>query len=133
MALVDIGHSSAAVAVVKYTLLDAQVQARVLAAAAEVGAGGGALDTLLLQHFEEQIDAKFGVGTCKGPKAQCRLLKACERVKKMLSTVDCTKVSVDGLIPDQDVWIELTRGQLELMAVPVCRRVSELVTRVLGT
>ena len=133
MALVDIGHSSAAVAVVKYTLLDAQVQARVLAAAAEVGAGGGALDTLLLQHFEAQIDAKFGVGTCKGPKAQCRLLKACERVKKMLSTVDCTKVSVDGLIPDQDVSIELTRGQLELMAVPVCRRVSELVTRVLGT
>ena len=133
VAFVDIGHSSAAAVVVKYALHDGAVQAKVVSAAAEVGAGGGAVDALLLEHFEAKIDASFGAGTCSGPKSQWRLLKACERVKKMLSTIDSTKVSVDGLIPDQDVSIEFARGQLELLTVPVCRRISELVTRVLGS
>ena len=51
----------------------------------------------------------------------------------MLLTVDCTEVSVDGIIPDQDACNKLTHAQLEVMEVPVCRRVSELVTRELGT
>jgi len=114
VALIDIGHLSASAVVARYTLDDdGKVVAKVVGAGAEVAAGAGSLDLALLKHFRAQVEARYGEGTCAGPKATSRLLRACERVKKMLSTIDSTKVSVDGLIPDQDVTLELMRGQLE--------------------
>jgi len=132
VAVVDIGHCSASAVVVRYWLEEGVegVQIKVITAAAEVGAGAGALDEVLLAHFRAQVEEKYGDGTCSGPKATSRLSKACERIKKMLSTIDSSKVSVDGLIPDQDVTLELSRGQLENMAARVCLRIKELMARV---
>ncbi len=50
------------------------------------------LDVLLEAHFKAQIEAKHGARVCDGPKARARLLKACERLKKLLSTIDAAQV-----------------------------------------
>ena len=122
VALIDIGHSSASVTVVRYSLHggggggggggdtphdgDSDVVAKVIAAGAEVAAGAGSLDLALLKHCRAQVESKCGQGSCAGPKATSRLLKACERMKKMLSTIESTKVSVVGLVCP-GAWIGL--------------------------
>ena len=132
VAFVDIGHASACVSVVRYSLDNGEVQARVISASAEVGAGAGFVDDALLSLFSQQLEEKHGAGTCSGPKARWRLRKACERIKKMLSTIDATRVSVDGLMPDEDVTLDLSRGQLESVCEPLCARLAELLHRVVA-
>ena len=132
VAFVDIGHASACVSVVRYSLDNGEVQAKVISASAEVGAGAGFVDDALLALFSKQLDEKHGAGTCSGPKARWRLRKACERIKKMLSTIDATRVSVDGLMPDEDVTLDLSRGQLESVCEPLCARLAELLHRVVA-
>jgi hypothetical protein len=73
---------------------------KVLAAAAEVGAGAGYVDEALVEHFRRRLEERHGQGSCSSSsKSRARLLKASQRLKHMLSTVDFSKVTVDGLLP----------------------------------
>ena len=50
------------------------------------------IGTLVGRHFAPELESKHGEGTCGAPKSRFRLRRACEKLKKMLSTLDETQV-----------------------------------------
>lgn len=127
--IVDVGHAASKAVLVNFDGSNAEVKG----VEKLVGVGAVSLDNAMVAHFTQQLDAKHGEGTCAAPKAKFRLRNACERLKKMLSTIDNSQVGVDGLIPDVDVTLSLTRDALEAMTEEVFSGVRELVSRLLAS
>eukprot|EP00281_Chroomonas_sp_CCMP1168_P019393 CAMPEP_0206230048 /NCGR_PEP_ID=MMETSP0047_2-20121206/10031_1 /ASSEMBLY_ACC=CAM_ASM_000192 /TAXON_ID=195065 /ORGANISM="Chroomonas mesostigmatica_cf, Strain CCMP1168" /LENGTH=447 /DNA_ID=CAMNT_0053653405 /DNA_START=13 /DNA_END=1352 /DNA_ORIENTATION=- len=128
--LVDVGASCAAATVVEFRGLEGKV----LSVECTESAGAGCVDEILARHFEPEIDAQHGKGTCESPKSRFRLRKACERLKKMLSTLDETRINVDGLLPESEVSIKYSRAKLtdiELIA-DMGERIRRVVERAIA-
>eukprot|EP00960_Hanusia_phi_P065398 766081-Hanusia_phi.AAC.8 len=117
---------------------------QVVSAKSMFGIGGGVIDSILVSHFKDEIERKYGKGCCESPRSYFRLRAACEKLKKMLSTIEESEVmsefsyssssllqpqvGVDGLLPDHDVTIKLSRHQLNEMIAPVCHQLQEVRT-----
>ena len=65
---------------------------QIVSAKSIFGIGGGAVDSILVSHFKEDIERKYGNGCCESPRSLFRLRAACEKLKKMLSTIDESEV-----------------------------------------
>uniref|UniRef100_A0A7S4JD62 Uncharacterized protein n=1 Tax=Guillardia theta TaxID=55529 RepID=A0A7S4JD62_GUITH len=129
IAIVDVGHMISSCAIVRFT----PGESKIVSAKSIFGVGGAAVDSILVSHFKEDIERKYGSGCCESPRSLFRLRAACEKLKKMLSTIDESEVGVDGLLPERDVTIKLTRHRLNEMIAPLCHQLQELVKSTLQT
>jgi len=128
VAIVDVGHGSTTVVLAAFS----NSSARVLSSESQEGLGTARINAAMMAHFSAQVETTHGAGSCASAKAKYRLAGAVEKLKRMLSTLDVTSVGVDGLIPDTDVSLKMTRLELEDMAALVCEEVSALVKLVLA-
>ena len=128
-------HSSAVVA--RYTPREGanggkEIELEILAQGGSFEVGGGVFDAALSQRMKEKLVKEHGADACRGAQFDFRLGKACEKLKKLLSTVDPAKLDLDSLIPDKDCRLTVTRKEWELLLEPSLARLKWLVTQVLA-
>lgn len=120
VAIVDLGHSALDACLVAV----AAGRAEVLAHASDAHVGGRDFDEALAQHHVADIRSRRGVDVAANRKAMLRLRTACERVKKVLSSIQNTRVELEALVDGADFAIEATRPQLEELCAPLLERIE---------
>eukprot|EP00164_Ancoracysta_twista_P004641 GFYU01006269.1.p1 GENE.GFYU01006269.1~~GFYU01006269.1.p1 ORF type:complete len:733 (-),score=300.70 GFYU01006269.1:144-2342(-) len=126
---VDVGHKYLSVHVAQYT----EGQGKVLACAVDEKCGSSAVDQALYDHCVVQIKDQKKLEIAPGSKAAYRLMRECEKTKKVLSTINETPLQIEALQDDIDVRINISKAELENMIAHVPTRVTELITEVLAT
>ena len=132
--IVDVGHMACSAVVARYTPRGGsqEILLEILAEGGSFEAGGGVFDAILGKHLQEKLEKEHGADACGGAKFLFRLNKACEKLKKLLSTVDPAKLDLDSLIPDKDCRLTVARKEWDAMLQPSLEKLKELVARVLA-
>ncbi|CAI5745696.1 unnamed protein product [Peronospora destructor] len=125
--IVDMGHTSTSVAVVKLT----PEGETLLATDADLNLGAETLDRRLFQHFQSEVQAKHGLSVLLHSKEGKRLFQACEKLKMLLSTIGEATVTVENLAPEKDINISITRNVFEELCAAERARIAELLRTVL--
>ncbi|RLN72219.1 hypothetical protein BBJ28_00000537 [Nothophytophthora sp. Chile5] len=128
IAIVDMGHTSTSVAVVKLTPLGETV----LATEADLLLGAETLDRRLFEHFQKEVKATHHLDVALHSKEGKRLFQACEKLKKLLSTIGDASVTVENIAPEKDISISITRTVFEELCVAERTRITELVQHALA-
>ncbi|KAG7386023.1 hypothetical protein PHYPSEUDO_000878 [Phytophthora pseudosyringae] len=129
IAILDMGHTSTSVAVVKLT---SEGEA-LLATEADVELGAETLDRRLFEHFQKEVQTKHQLGVTLHSKGGKRLFQACEKLKKLLSTIGEASVTVENLAPEKDINISISRQVFEELCAAERARVTEMLQKALET
>lgn len=82
--------------------------------------GSGYIDAVLCRHIYDVLEQKHATKLAADDvKTLRRILRECRKAKEILSTVDETKVQLEGLPGDIDVAIPLSRSVVERAASPL--------------
>jgi heat shock protein 4 len=115
---VDVGHSSTQVCVVALK----KGELSVLSNAWDRNLGGRDFDKVLFDHFAEEFDAKYTIDVKSNLRSSYRLMRACEKTKKVLTTNPQAPISVESLTPDVDAHSMITRDVFEEKAKSILDR-----------
>jgi molecular chaperone DnaK (HSP70) len=129
VAVVNLGHQFFAVQIVEYT----KKKLRVLSSTCDSGIGGGVIDNRLVQHFAKDFKERYkGVDALSNVKARTRLQRACEKAKKVLSTIPETDLELDCLMDDIFVKGKIARTTLEGLIQDQLEKMKELIAKALS-
>ena len=103
-----------------------------LATGGDVHLGGTDLDNRLLQYCCEEFKKKNKKDLSDNTKSLRRLLTACERAKKTLSSSTSASIEVDALIDGIDFNIQITRAKFESICMDIFQRAIDPVNQVLS-
>ncbi|CAI5737506.1 unnamed protein product [Hyaloperonospora brassicae] len=127
IAIVDMGHTNTSVAIVKLT----HEGETLLATEADLDLGAETLDRRLFEHFQNEVRAKHGLGVVLHSKEGKRLFQACDKIKKLLSTIGDANVTVENLAPEADIGISMSRNVFEELCAAERTRIAELLQKAL--
>jgi len=103
-----------------------------LATGGDVHLGGTDLDNRLLQYCCDEFKKKNKKDLSDNTKSLRRLLTACERAKKTLSSSTSASIEVDALIDGIDFNIQITRAKFESICMDIFQRAIDPVNQVLS-
>lgn len=115
---VDVGYAATQVCVVAFKKGELQV----LANAWDRSLGGRDFDAVLFDHFAEEFGERHKVDVRASPRSAYRLMRACERTKRVLTTNPEAPINVESLTPDIDANGMITRETFEEKAKPILDR-----------
>ena len=126
---VDVGHSSTQVCVVALK----KGELAVLSNAWDRNLGGRDFDKVLFDHFTEEFDGKYKIDVKSNLRSSYRLMRACEKTKKVLTTNPQAPISVESLTPDvdansmisRDVFEEKAKSILDRLLAPVQKAMED--------
>uniref|UniRef100_K3WIG2 Uncharacterized protein n=1 Tax=Globisporangium ultimum (strain ATCC 200006 / CBS 805.95 / DAOM BR144) TaxID=431595 RepID=K3WIG2_GLOUD len=127
IAIVDIGHATTSVSIVKLTR-DGE---SVLASECDLSLGADSFDRQLFYHFQKEVKEKYQLDVTLNSKEGKRLFQACEKLKKLLSTIGEASVTVENIAQDRDVAIKISRDVFEQLCASESDRVTQLMARAL--
>jgi heat shock protein 4 len=117
--IVDVGSRHTVAAVVAVT----RTSWRVLhSSVARVGAWD--VDAALARHFRAKFESEKREINAR---ALPRLSGSCERLKKMLSTIDKAAVECEGLFGETDASLAMNRSEFDSIVQPLSVRVRDVV------
>jgi heat shock protein 4 len=91
--------------------------------------GAWDVDAALSRHFLAKFESeKRQINS----RAVQRLSGSCERLKKMLSTIDKAAVECEGLFGDLDASIAMSRSEFDSIVQPLSVQVREVVAAALA-
>ena len=95
----------------------------VKATAGDTHLGGEDFDTRLVNHFLQEFKRKHkkDINMTENPRAMRRLMTACERAKRTLSSSTQTTVEIDSFFEGIDFFSQLTRARLEELCMDLFR------------
>lgn len=125
VAFVDMGDASTTVTIAAFT----SKKAEVLSVASDASLGGRDFDALLATVFADQFKEKYKIDAMSKPRAKLRLLKECEKVKRILSANSEAPLNIECLMNDIDVSGHMKRDDLEEMTAPLIERLKACCTR----
>jgi L1 cell adhesion molecule like protein len=102
-----------------------------LATGGDVHLGGTDLDNRLLQHCLDDFKKKHKRDLSENVRGMRRLLTACERAKKTLSSSTSASIEVDALADGIDYNIQITRAKFESLCSDIFQRAIDPVSQVL--
>jgi L1 cell adhesion molecule like protein len=102
-----------------------------LATGGDVHLGGTDLDNRLLHYCIDEFKKKHKRDISDNTRATRRLLTACERAKKILSSSSNASIEVDALIDGIDFNFQITRAKFESICLDIFQRAIDPVTQVL--
>ncbi|KAG8505391.1 Heat shock 70 kDa protein 4L [Galemys pyrenaicus] len=118
---VDMGHSAYQVSVCAFN----KGKLKVLATAFDPYLGGRNFDEALVDHFCEELQAKYKVGVRENPRALLRLRQECEKLKKLMSANAADlPLHIECFLSDLDVASKMSRAQFEQLCAPLLARVE---------
>ncbi len=122
--IVDVGGRHTVAAVIAVT----QASWRVLhSSVGRVGAWD--VDAALARHFLAKFESEKRQ---INPRAVQRLTGSCERLKKMLSTIDKAAVECEGLFGDVDASLAMSRSEFDAIIQPLSVQVRDVVAAALA-
>ncbi|KAF1330759.1 Hsp70-like protein, partial [Globisporangium splendens] len=127
IAIVDIGHATTSVSIVKL-MRDGE---SVLASECDLSLGADSFDRQLFYHFQKEVKEKYQLDVALNSKEGKRLFQACEKLKKLLSTIGEASVTVENISQDRDVAIKISRDVFEHLCALESDRVTQLMARAL--
>lgn len=87
--------------------------------------GGEDIDNRLCQYFAEEFKNKNKIDVFENKRARRRLISACERAKRTLSTATQANIEIDSLAEGIDLYTTITRAKFEELNNDIFRRVLE--------
>ncbi len=136
MVLIDIGHTKSTVIVVMVeSSADNLPTPRKLAATFNAEIGAYSFDLIMWEHFAKKIELKTKSIIEKGSKRGVRLLSACERLRKLLSQLPSSQVSVENMSDDYgDETLSISRDEMSsLCEESLLKPLQELIATALVT
>lgn len=125
--ILDIGYASMKACAVSFAKGAAEIHANVY----DMHLGGRDFDEVLVEHFTEQFIKVHKIDLRENKKALLRLRLGCERIKKILSGIQVTRLELEELTPGVDFKLEASRQQLEELAAPLLSRIAARLTELL--
>ncbi|CAM9341115.1 unnamed protein product [Chrysoparadoxa australica] len=123
--ILDVGHLQTSVTVVK--MVEGEVP-QVLAAKGSNELGAYHFDQAIFGHLAAIVKQKTGFEVLPGTKPGQRLLKACERLRKLLSTIPAASTTAENLCNDSDIELQLNREELVQLGTPLLTKLRSLIT-----
>ena len=125
-------HTSVIVCAVD-SLPDNLMVPRKLSVTSNDSIGAFSFDLIMWEHFAKQVESKTKSVIAKGSKRGVRLLTACERLRKLLSQLPTSHVSVENLSDDfGDETLHLSRDELSsLCEESLLKPLQELINSAL--
>lgn len=120
---VDIGQASTSVCVVGFT----RARLDVRSVAFDRCLGGRDFDDALAQHMCDELKRSRGMDVRANKKALFRLRAAAERTKRVLSANAVTRLSVEALMDDVDISVDITRDTFEGLVHGLLARIQGVV------
>jgi heat shock 70kDa protein 1/2/6/8 len=108
----DLGGGTFDVSIIKITNGDTF---EVKAVAGDDHLGGEDFDSILVKHFADEFQRKFGSDVRSNPRSLCRLRKECEKAKRTLSSTDEASIEIECLHDGVDFSTSITRARFELL------------------
>lgn len=90
------------------------------------------LDRQLFYHFQKEVFEKHQLSVALPTKEGKRLFQACEKLKKLLSTIGEAAVTVENIAQDRDISIKISRDLFEQLCAAESDRVTQLVSSALA-
>lgn len=81
----------------------------------------------MFEHFKQELKTSQGLDIKFQTKEGKRLFQACEKLKKLLSTIGEASVTVENVAQDRDAKIALSRDAFERLCAAERSRVVEMV------
>ena len=103
----------------------------VKATAGDTHLGGEDFDNRLVDHFIAEIKRKHKKDLSGNARALRRLLTACERAKRALSSAAQTSVEIDSLVDGIDFYTSITRARFEELCSDLFRSCLDPCEKVL--
>lgn len=103
----------------------------VLSTAGDCHLGGCDLDNILCNHFSQEFKRKHKKDLTTNPRSIRRLLTACERAKRTLSSAVNTSIEIDSLYEGIDFYSTISRARFEELCVDIFRKTMVPVEKVL--
>ncbi len=103
----------------------------VLATAGDCHLGGCDLDNILCNHFCREFKRKHKKDLSENPRSIRRLLTACERAKRSLSSSVTANIEIDSLYEGIDFNSTISRARFEELCGNIFRKTMEPVEKVL--
>ena len=125
VAFVDVGHNATQVCIVALK----KGQLAVLSNAWDRNLGGRDFDRVLFDHFAAEFEQKHKIDIRSQPRSAYRLLRACERTKRVLTTNAEAPINVESLTPDVDANGMITREAFEEKAKTILDRLMVPIER----
>lgn len=93
--------------------------------------GGEDFDNRMVQHFMKEFQRKHRKDISNNPRAVRRLLTACERAKRTLSSSAQANIEIDSLFEGIDFYTSITRARFEELCADLFRKTMEPVEQAL--
>lgn len=124
----DLGHGDVTASIVTFSKGKLVVKA-----VASDTVGCRDLDMLVAKHCAELWKEKHKIDAFTNPKATFRLLQGCEKLRKTLSTIPQSNLSIECFMEDIDVTAQIKREDFNEWAQPWLERVMGTVERALAS
>ena len=103
----------------------------VKATAGDTHLGGSDFDNILVQHFVQEFKRKNKLDLMESKKSIRRLLSACERAKRTLSSGNTASIELDSLYEGVDFFTSISRAKFESLCMHLFIKSMEPVQKVL--
>ncbi|CCW67382.1 unnamed protein product [Phytomonas sp. Hart1] len=121
--IVDVGHAGASVCVLsvtKHTIKKLGMHS--------INIGSSFIDAALCEYIVNEIEKKHPQCLFSGDPKMCRrILRECKKVKETLSTIDETKIQLEGLKDDIDFVLPISRSFVEQCAIPFTKDLKNML------
>ena len=124
---VDVGFASTQVCVVAFK----KGQLQVLSNAWDRSLGGRDFDAVLFDYFAQEFGERYKIDVRANPRTSYRLMRACERTKRVLTTNPEAPINVESLTPEVDASGMISRETFETNAKPILDRLLVPVQKAL--
>jgi L1 cell adhesion molecule like protein len=94
--------------------------------------GGSDFDNILSEWCVQEFEKKHKTNVKENGRAMRRLLTACERAKRSLSTSTTATIEVDGFVNGLDLNLTITRAKFESLCDAIFRRTIAPLEQVLS-
>ncbi|KAL7619130.1 hypothetical protein Lser_V15G03422 [Lactuca serriola] len=117
---------------VSLVTIDKKGTIAVKAVAGDTHLGGQDFDNTMVDFFVEQFKRKHSIDIGKNKRALSRLRVACEKAKRVLSSIIDTTVDIDSLHDGVDFSMRISRAKFEKLNEDFFSKCIEMVEKCLG-
>jgi molecular chaperone DnaK (HSP70) len=114
VAFVDMGQSKTTISYVSFT----KTTQKVISVTTERNCGAREFDLNLAQYFSDIFKKKYGLEPVKSTKLRLRMMDAISKTRKTLTVNKEATISIESLMNDEDLYVNLTREDFEKIVAP---------------
>lgn len=129
--LLDMGHIQTTCVIVEFPSEGEDLQVKKVSVAHDNNLGAYHFDLQLFHHFAKHCEEKYKTKIEIHQKRGVRLMAGCERIRKLLSQLNESKITVEHLIDEIDVNFTLKREEMTQICDALLQQFQTLIQEAL--